>query len=460
MDRKLIEHDIPLAEISEASAHEKNVRHGHPSTLHIWWARRPLAASRATIFAALINDPGDDYPKEREHLQELIRLMVPWEAVKDREDEAIKEARHLIHAQFGRPPRVLDPFSGGGSIPFEALRLGCETHATDYNPVAVFIEKATLEWPPKFGIEVELPREMAEADDGEPGQLALSESRDTVKVNLLAYLVEKWANIILEEARAEIGRFYPTESAEDLVGKREITEEEGWIPIGYLWARTIPCQNPICSAEIPLVRQFWLSRKKGKHIAYRPIVDTVRERVNFELLEDAQAIKDAGFDPSEGTVSRADARCLVCGQVTKAKDTRRLAQERKMGQRLIAVVFHHPDQVGKKYRLATTEDEQVFYDAAVYLEQKVANWPYLEKPLPEERVDKRDHAVNRLPMYGMPTWKDMFNRRQQLALVTFLEEIKGVYDRIQTDCEETLAVASTVLSAQREQLRNLGTSQR
>ena len=144
MTRKLIEHGIPLAEISEASAREKSIRHGHPSTLHIWWARRPLAASRATAFATLIDDPGEEHPEELEHLQELIKQMVPWEAVKDGNNAAIEEARRLILEQHGRPPRVLYPSAGGGSIPLEALRLGCETYATDYNPVAVFIERAML----------------------------------------------------------------------------------------------------------------------------------------------------------------------------------------------------------------------------------------------------------------------------------------------------------------------------
>ena len=153
--KRLIEYDLPLAEISEASAREKNIRHGHPSTLHIWWARRPLAASRATAFAALIDDPGEENSEQREYLQELIKRMVPWEAVKNGNDESIREAQRLIQEQYGYAPKVLDPFAGGGSIPLEALRLGSETYASDYNPVAVFIEMATLEWPQKFGIKVD-----------------------------------------------------------------------------------------------------------------------------------------------------------------------------------------------------------------------------------------------------------------------------------------------------------------
>ncbi|MEA3351103.1 MAG: DUF1156 domain-containing protein, partial [Chloroflexota bacterium] len=231
MKKRLIEHNIPLATISEESAREKYIRHGHPSTLHIWWARRPLAASRATAFAALIDDPGPDEPApegsgfetKREYLQDLIKRITPWGAVKDGNSEAIEEARQLIAEQYGQQPKVLDPFAGGGSIPLEALRLGCETYASDYNPVAVFIEKATLEWPQKFGIEVELPKELVhgstrmntdsqgrafDKDEKEKSvksvqsvvQKKIWDDGETEKVNLLAYLVEKWANIILEEA--------------------------------------------------------------------------------------------------------------------------------------------------------------------------------------------------------------------------------------------------------------------
>ncbi len=456
MKKRLIEYNLPLAEISEASAREKNIRHGHPSTLHIWWARRPLAASRATAFAALIDDPGPDHPEERERLMDLIARMAPWEAVKDGNSEVIEEARELIRQQYGRPPKVLDPFAGGGSIPLEALRLGCETYASDYNPVAVFIEKATLEWPQKFGIEVELPREIAhgltqmDTDDKNKksvksvqsvshesmSQDHLWEDNETVKVNLLAYLVEKWANIILEEARAEIGRFYPP-------------DPDGWIPVGYIWARTIPCQNPTCGAEIPLVKQFWLAKKPNKKIAYRPVVNahggtqmdadenkksvSSVKSVSFEILEGEEAIKAAGFDPSQGTVTRGDARCPVCGQVTKAADTRRLAKEGKMGERMVAVVLHHPKYKGKRYRLATEDDVRVFQEAAAYLEEKIASWPYMESPLPDEEMTVNSRYM--VPTtYGMTRWQDLFNARQKLILTTFIAKIKenesGIEDKV------------------------------
>ena len=293
MQKRLIEYDLPLAEISEESAREKNIRHGHPSTLHIWWARRPLAASRATAFAALIDDPGPNEPEKRAELLELIKEITPWEAVKNGNNAAIDKARRLIREQYGYAPKVLDPFAGGGSIPLEALRLGCETYANDYNPVAVFIEKATLEWPQKFGVMVS-KRELETALYGEhanlPHKAQTSFLAEDEQVNLLAYMVERWANIILEEARAEIGQFYPP-------------DPDGWIPVGYLWARTIPCQNPACGAEIPLVKQFWLAKKSGKQIAYRPVVDKVAKTVSFELLA-TDVLDKSGFDPANGTVTR------------------------------------------------------------------------------------------------------------------------------------------------------------
>jgi putative DNA methylase len=456
MRKRFIEYDLPLAEISEESAREKNIRHGHPSTLHIWWARRPLASSRATAFAALIDDPGEDHPQEREEIRRLIQEISPWEAVKDGNSEAIERAREMILQQYGRPPRVLDPFAGGGSIPLEALRLGCETYASDYNPVAVFIEKATLEWPQKFGIEVELPAEMLSADytdyaeqsvksaqsvdqsvDQSADQSTLWGEQETVKVNLLAYLVEKWAKIILEEARAEIGRFYPP-------------DPDGWIPVAHLWARTIPCQNPDCGAEIPLIRQFWLCKKTGKRTAYRPVVDKESKCIAFELLKDAQDIRRAGVDPSKGTVSQANARCPVCGQVTDSKDVRSLASESQMGQRMVVLVLHHPDRVGKKHRLATERDMFLYERATAYLEEKLANWPYLDSPLPDETINPKRPSPNArglsgLTRYSLNRFSNLFNARQQLALVTFLEKLRGNYEWIRQDCEKLTRVSPVIV---------------
>jgi adenine-specific DNA methylase len=440
MDQRFIEHDLPLAEISEESAREKNIRHGHPSTLHIWFARRPLAASRATTLAALLDDPGPHEADKRREIKDLIKDIAPWDAVKNGNSEAIERAQKMVEEQYGEPPKVLDPFAGGGSIPLEALRLGAETHASDYNPVAVFIEKATLEWPQKFGVEVELPEE--EADNG----LGMGGKR----VNLLAYLVEKWATKILEEAREEIGQFYPTETGAGLVGKRDVDpEQEGWTPVGYLWARTIPCQNPTCGATIPLIRQYWLAKKGDKEIAYRPIVDQEEETVDFELLagEVLQAAMDDGFNPKDGTVSRANASCPVCGQVTEAEKVRQLGRDGEIEERMVAVVLHHADETGKKYRMATDADLERFEEATTYLQEKLGEWSHLGDPLPDEEIPVMSGTFN-APIYGLDRWDKLFNCRQQLALVTFLDQIKASYDRITEDYESLAEKSGLNLEAE------------
>jgi adenine-specific DNA methylase len=426
MKKRFIEWDLPLAEISAESAREKNIRHGHISTLHIWWARRPLASSRATNFAALIDLPEDN--EKRKEITELIKKITPWEAVKNGNDANIKKAQQMLKEQWGdQPPRVLDPFAGGGSIPLEALRLGCETYASDYNPVAVFIEKATLEWPQKFGVMIPHPEKKPGIDG------------DVEKVNFLSYMVEKWANIILEQAKEEIGQFYPN-------------EPDGSIPVGYIWARTIPCQNPSCGAEIPLVRQFWLAKKEKKKVAFRPVVDKDKKYIEFEIVEG-----DMGnFDPGERTVSRADARCLVCGQITKAKLTRQLAREGKMAQRLVAVVLHHPQRTGKTYRIAIKKDLENYQNAERYLPEKIQNWLWLDNPIPDEKmppigtygIDAQRYTVNQ-------EWGELFNARQKLALITFMEKIKLAYDGIKVDCL-SVGLDNYVLDAKEAALAVLG----
>lgn len=403
MKKRFIEWNLPLAEISEASAREKYIRFGHPSTLHIWWARRPLASSRATSFAALIDLP-DDFEKRKEVI-ELIKKITPWEAVKNGNDQNIRKAQHMIEKQWGdNPPKVLDPFAGGGSIPLEALRLGCETYASDYNPVAVFIEKATIEWPQKYGVMIPRPGEKPGID----GKVE--------KVNLLAYLVEKWTNELLRRARDEIGRFY-------------LDEPDGSVPVGYLWARTIQCQNPECEAEVPLIRQFWLSKKKRKVVAYRPVVDHKNKTVEFEIVRG----DSNGFDPSKGTVSRSNARCPVCGQVTTASVIRSLGTKGRIGERMVVVVLKNPQRTGKHYRIAMERDKQLFERAKEHLVEKAEKWRWLDNPLPEEELPYLRSIFN-VNVYGMTNWQDLFNPRQKLAMVIFVEKMKLAYDEIRRDC--------------------------
>lgn len=243
---RLIEVAFPPRWVSEESVREKNIRHGHISTLHIWWARLPLAASRATALAALLSDN----PARRDELLQLVAEVSPWEVANHPGPglhPALQKARRLIADAFaGRRPKVLDCFAGGGSIPLEALRLGCDVSVLDYNPVAVLILKAVLEYPQCFH------RAKAQDDPpASPGTQLVAPLALEHRVGPLLQLVNRWGTWVLEEARKELAPFYPQDA-------------DGSVPVAYLWARTLPCQNPACGAEIPLLAQTWLANKKNK----------------------------------------------------------------------------------------------------------------------------------------------------------------------------------------------------
>lgn len=398
--KRFIEVSFPVKEVSIESAREKNIRHGHISTLHIWWARRPLASSRATAYASLIPAPENDveWGKKSQFIINLSKWENPLNST------LIEKARKdILEENGGEPLKVLDPFAGGGAIPLEALRLGCETYAGEYNPVAVLILKCTLEYPQKYGKLKEVREDW--------GLLKGSSSK-----NPLLEDVKKWGNCVLEEAKKEIGRFYPR-------------EEDGSIPVGYIWARTIPCQNPSCGTEIPLMRQFWLAKKKNKKVALKPFVNN--GTVAFEIVgQNNDFSRD--FDPSKGTVSRAVATCPVCGGMVDANTTRKLFQEGKAGQRMVAVVLHHPKKRGKTYRIATEKDSEVFREAEKYLEEKrtklMGEWGI--DPVPDEPLPPKGTLGFRVQRYGILKWGDLFNSRQKLALITFVEKVRQAHEKM------------------------------
>ncbi|MGB4363354.1 MAG: DUF1156 domain-containing protein [Methanothermobacter tenebrarum] len=387
--KKFIEKTFPISKVSQESAREKNIRHGHISTLHVWWARRPLASSRTTIYASLIPEPPDSL--EETSKLKFIEELAKWENTQDQ--RIIEKARQDIHKEYKRPPRVLDPFAGGGSIPLEAMRLGCEAHALEYNPVATLILKCTLEYPQKYGKPK--TREWAETE------------------NPLLEDVKKWGEWVLDEVKKEIGRFYPK-------------DDDGSIPVGYIWARTLPCQNPRCGIEIPLMRQFWLVRKKNKKIALKPIIK--EDGVDFEIVENPD------FDPSKGTISRAIVTCPACKSTIPANETKKLFQEGKNSERLVAVATTHPQKRGKQYRLPTKKDYEVFKKAEEYLREKREKLKeeWVIDPIPNEpikRVPFKFGVIN-VWVYSIERWGDLFNSRQKLALITFTEKIRKAHKKM------------------------------
>jgi len=400
MKKAFIEESFPVKEISEISAKEKNIRHGHISTLHIWWARRPLASSRATAYASLIPAVNDavEWNKKINQIIELAK----WENSLNL-DIINSVRKDILNSNNGKPLRVIDPFSGGGSIPLECLRLGMEVHATEYNPVAVLILKCTLEYPQKYGTLNKVK---------EKGGLWDTEK----EINPLLEDVKRWGEWVLKEAKNEIGKFYPS-------------DEDGSIVVGYIWARTIPCQNPACNAEIPLMRQFWLAKKENKKVALKPYIKN--GKVEFEIVgQDNPFPRD--FEPEKGTVSRAVAHCLVCGGVVDDNTVRRLFQQGNSGQRMVAVVLNASNRQGKIYRLATGKDLEVFKKAEEYLMEKreklKEEWGI--DPVPDEEMPPKETLGFRVQRYGMLKWGDLFNSRQKLALITFSEKVRLAYKRM------------------------------
>jgi len=396
--KTFIEADFPIKAVSANSVREKNIRHGHISTLHIWWARRPLAASRASIYAALTPMPKDE--EERLKKAQFIADLSQWE--NSLNERTISRAREeILKANGGKPPKVLDSFAGGGAIPLEALRLGCETYVGELNPVAVLILKATLEYPQKFGRPV---KKKVKSEIG---------MEQEVEVNPLLEAVKKWGEWVLEEAKKEIGQFYPK-------------DEDGAIPVGYYWLKTIPCQNPTCGCQIPLTANFWLAKKENKKIALKLIADKEKREIHFKIVDNPD------FDPSKGTVSRAKVVCPVCDSGIDDKTVRKLFQEGKSGQRMVAVVLHYPDKTGKTYRIATERDMKVFKSAEAYLEKKrkklFEKWGF--DPVPDEPLPPKETLGFRVQRYGILKWGDLFNARQKLALICFVEKVHLAYEEM------------------------------
>jgi putative DNA methylase len=396
-DRRLIEETLPLRAISQESLREKAIRHGHISTLHIWWARRPLAACRAAVFGSLIRDKGAG--EERNRLQDFIASLCTWEAPNN--SNLLDEARRRVLEDNGNVrPKLLDCFAGGGAIPLEGLRLGCETYASELNPVAVLLLLSTLVYPMRYG-------KPATVESEQSGLMA--SGKKTVS-NKLVHDFKYWAYWVLKSVRTEIDTFYPEPG-------------RGMTPLAYLWARTLKCPNPKCGATVPLLRHLWLARRSGRKIALRMITDTKSKKVSFEIAEG----KMSGFDPDKGTIRLGSMECPVCKEGTLDKfDIKSTARQSGFGLQPLAIVV--TDNNGNRgYRPFSKLSLEAFSKATQRLRQLESSWNEKLSLVPNEPISTDYDWVLKPPMFGLTRWGDIFNDRQKLALTTFLVKIKDAY---------------------------------
>ena len=422
--KRLIEVAFPLEEVSAHSRREKNVRQGHISTLHIWWARRPLAACRAFIYASLVDDP--DSEAEREELLKEVADLASWDAVRHpgrvvrakaeggsglTGTELLERAcQRILECNGGKPPKLLDPFAGGGAIPLEGLRLGCEVEASDLNPVAVLILKGTVEYPQKYGQPNSrtVPGYIHKAaSNTSQGRFNDGDLVDAYSRNPLATDVRYWGNWMLEKAREELAEFYPP-------------DPDGSVPVAYLWSRTIPC--PSCHAEMPLIRQYWLARKDKKKVALEPVIDRENQRVDFRVVEGPNVTGN----PAEATTSRGDTKCLLCGQVVKAAQVHEAGRSESLRARPTAVVTVPKDGRGKSYRQPCEEDAKVFRAAEQRLSENCAKASNGLSLIPDEPLAYHPQYML-VREYGLDEWGKLFNGRQLLALTTLARLVREAH---------------------------------
>lgn len=438
--KKLIEVALPLEAINLESAREKSIRHGHPSTLHLWWARRPLAACRAVLWASLVDDPSswpDKFPTEADQERErqrlfnilgrieieqgkrVVRGLVSWDDVNDPNSGVLEAAQREIArclawdrgeesptdpaavreyiAKYAPP--VYDPFAGGGSIPLEAQRLGLEAHASDLNPVAVLINKALIEIPPKF-------KDKAPINPEDRAKKHISAWRGAQG---LAADVRYYGAWMREQAFERIGHLYPPCS--NPLGTEELTV------IAWLWARTVTCPNPACRCQMPLVRSFQLSTKKGKEAWVEPVVVNGGESASAPSIR--FVVRSGKGKAPEGTVGRKGARCIACGTPVPLEYIRKEGQAGRMGSQMMAIVAEGPN--GRVYLDPTPEHEAIANSAQPSWKPDAA--------LPNNTRDIRPQ------LYGLPTYGDLFTPRQLVALTTFSDLVAEAREKAISDAK-------------------------
>ena len=405
--KKLIEVAIPLEAINEASAREKSIRHGHPSTLHLWWARRPLAACRAVLFAQLVDDPSsnpEQFPTheaqeaERKRLFRIIEDLVKWE--NSTNEEILERARAEIRKSCGGElPPVYDPFSGGGSIPLEAQRLGLPAYGSDLNPVAVMIGKAMIEIPPRF----------KDMDPIHPGP---KERQFYRNAEGLAEDVKYYGEWMRERAFARIGHLYPQVDLPSEYGGGKATV------IAWFWVRTVPSPDPaFADVQVPIASSFLLSSKSGKEVWVEPVVDKIKKTISYRIRRGGTKAEIATAKDGTKAGRGANFRCLLSGAAITPKHITSSGKAGNMQHSLMAIAAEGKN--GRAYVAPSSMQEDIARSAKPTWkpEQKQPNNPRWFSP----------------PAYGMEKFGDLFTDRQLVTLNTFSDLIEEARVQIERD---------------------------
>ena len=420
--KKLIEVAIPLEAINRASAREKSIRHGHPSTLHLWWARRPLAACRAVLFAQLVDDPSSHPEKfptddlvdaERQRLFRIIEELVVWE--NSTNEEVLDRARTEIRNSFDGPlPSIYDPFSGGGSIPLEAQRLGLPSYGSDLNPVAVMIGKAMIEIPPKFK---DLP-------PVHPGVLGRIHYRNAEG---LAEDVEHYGKWMLDEAISRVGHLYSKSELPSELGGGQATV------MAWIWARTVPSPDPAFSGvQVPLVSSFVLSTKAGKETWLAPVVDKLNGTYSFEIRtgKDAKALENAASGTKAG---RAMFRCILSDSQISGAYIDDMAEKGLMSAAPIAIVAKKKN--GTTFLPSKPSEAALINQCA---DKYIAEMGIELGPVSNKcRGTFASNAQGRI--YGFHTFGDYFSSRQKAVLLTFSDLVQEVMEKVEADIPQDVS---------------------
>ncbi len=474
-DRRLIEDYLPIEAISAEASREKSVRKGHISTLHLWWARRPLVACRAAVYGALVpasqffpsgatdetrkslgranaakfvsrlcRYPSGSKPEQKAdieravkeaqghilaaHAERLSREIEDWKAgtagkpgwVDEFKFSGEKVAEADIREGRAPRPRVLDMFAGGGAIPLEALRLGCEAYANDLNPVAHIIQLCTLVYPQKYG----KPDPDAKGMTGPNGTWGS-----------LADEVRYWGNWVLKKVKAEIGDLYPLIPDPAHKGKKTALQPDWFkehesddvpagylIPVAYLWTRTVKCKNPVCGATVPLVKQTWLCKKDGRHVAMKIVAPRGKKEVRFEVVE-ARNERGLGFDPSAFSTG-GNAACPFCKTVADSDHVKAEGCAGRLAYQFMAAAATRPGSQGKVYLDTATLPSDLHPNQELIQRRLSQVLTHSKLPALTEAIEINPRSMD-VDRAGLVNWSQVFSPRQQLTLMSLCATLQS-----------------------------------